>query len=338
MVKIVVLGAGSIGSLFGGYLASLKLGAFDVEVYFACRRAHADAINEGCLQIEVGERIIEVDGIQAFFRSSDLLEIASSWEEDSHGNKIDFLILSVKVFDLETILKEYRGLLDASRWVVILQNGIGNEEFVKKYCNASKIIRIITSHGAVLEKPGVVIHTGHGFVKIGSPFLRNVNIDELDMRNGLRLLKELLDSSGLGCEISDDIIHDAWKKVIVNVGINPLGALTRLRNGDLLNDVKLKDLISSLVEEAVVVANAVGLNLDKNECLELTFSVADKTRENLNSMLQDILRGRQTEIEFMNGKIVSLAEELGISVPMNDIIVRLIRGLERSMLKAGGMN
>ncbi|MHA1805796.1 MAG: ketopantoate reductase family protein, partial [Promethearchaeota archaeon] len=123
-----------------------------------------------------------------------------------------------------------------------------------------------------------------------------------------------------------------------NVGINPLGALTRLRNGDLLNDVKLKDLISSLVEEAVVVANAVGLNLDKNECLELTFSVADKTRENLNSMLQDILRGRQTEIEFMNGKIVSLAEELGISVPMNDIIVRLIRGLERSMLKAGGMN
>jgi 2-dehydropantoate 2-reductase len=228
---------------------------------------------------------------------------------------------------------QYKGIIDASSWLVILQNGVGNEEVVKKNCDENNVIRIVTSHGALMDKPGKVRHTGLGFTKIGLAFLKplNNNKDVYDhAHEKLVLLKTLLDVGGIKTEIVDDIIKCSWEKAFVNIGLNAIGALTRLNNGELLENAYLKQYMDIAVIEALEVAKLKEIEISERDYIDLMHSVAEKTYSNKNSMLQDILKGKPTEIDFLNGKIVELAKELTMKVPINELLTFLIKGLERS--------
>ncbi|MHA2290085.1 MAG: ketopantoate reductase family protein, partial [Promethearchaeota archaeon] len=122
----------------------------------------------------------------------------------------------------------------------------------------------------------------------------------------------------------------SWEKAFVNIGINAMGALTRLPNGELLENEYLKQYMGMAVEEALHVAKLKKIALHKKNYVNLMFSVAQKTYNNKNSMLQDILKEKPTEIDFLNGKIVEFARELGVKVLVNEILTQLIKGLERS--------
>jgi 2-dehydropantoate 2-reductase len=245
-----------------------------------------------------------------------------------------FCFLTTKTYDIEPTLKEYKKIIDKSDWLVILQNGIGNEDLVKEYVPKSRIIRAITSNGAFLVEPGKVEHTGKGFTKIGLPFPNAIEErgEESNKNEDLGLLRKLLTENDIKTTISENIIKDCWEKIFVNIGINPFGALTRLKNGGLMENKDIKTIMGEAVEEATQVANQKGINLSNKNFVNLTYSVARKTQDNVNSMLQDILKGKQTEIDFINGKIVQYAEELGIDVPINRTLTHLIKGLENSSL------
>jgi len=324
-LKIGFIGAGSIGSLFGGYLASLSTPHYSIGVTFFCRDLHTKAINEN------GLRLKNNDGIQN-------IKVIKAYEEPDHFDDkyvFDFLFLSTKTYDIEHVMKKYKNLVQKCKWLVILQNGIGNEDIIERFCKREKIIRVITSNGALLKAPGHVVHTGKGYTKIGFPFLEKISADDETLKiaqSDLSLLKELLDASGLETTIYDDIIKEIWEKVFVNIGINAFGALTRLKNGQLLQDEHLKGLMGDAVMEAVKIAELKQIKLSKKDYAASAYDVAEKTSDNKNSMLQDILKGKKTEIDFINGRIVEYAREFKIEVPINALLTYLVKGVERSYI------
>lgn len=315
-IKIGVIGAGSIGSLFGGYLASIKSENYMIEVILFGRKTHVNAINKNGLKIEKDQQTITVKNIKAYEHSENLSTI------------FDYLFITTKTYDLKDVLIHYRGLLDTCKYIVILQNGIGNDLLVREFCSEEKIIRAVTINGVFLDKPGHLIYSGAGVTKIGFPFKKSNNSEQNKL--DIILLKDLLDIAGLDTILVDDIIKECWEKAFINIGINAFGALTRLENGKLLEINGLKDLMAEAICEALIIAKKKGIRLSDKDFVSLTFEIAKKTAENKNSMLQDILKGKNTEIDFLNGKIVEFAKNLGIAVPINELLTTLIKGLELS--------
>ncbi len=329
VVKIGFIGAGSIGSLFGGYLASVHSGENPLEIIFFGRRDHALAINKEGLRLTVGDKDLFLKNIKAYESANDFT--GSSGIDD--GYKFDFLFLTTKAYDTERAMVQFKRLIESSKWFIILQNGIGNEALVKEYCNEDKILRIITSHGALLENYGQVRHTGVGFTKIGFGYLKPDNNNAIDYsraKESLMVLNNLLNAGGLQTEIVEDIIKCSWEKVFVNIGINAIGALTGLNNGQLLEKKNLRKIMGKAVKEALEVARMKQIDLSNRDFVELMYSVAKKTYNNKNSMLQDVLKGKPTEIDFINGRIVEFGKKLGIEVGTNELLTALIKGLESS--------
>jgi len=329
VVRIGFIGAGSIGSLFGGYLASIDSDENPLEIIFFGRRNHADAINKEGLRLTAGDKDLFLKNIKVYESASDF----TGSLEIGEVSKFDFLFLSTKAYDIEGSMVQFKNLIESSNWFIILQNGIGNEALVKEYCNKDKILRIITSHGALLENYGYVRHTGVGFTKIGFAYLKpdTKNVKEYGRaEESLRLLKDLLNTAGLQTEIVGDIIKCSWEKVFVNIGINAVGALTGLKNGQLLEKESLRKMMGKAVKEALEVAHMKQINLSNRDYVELMYSVARKTYNNKNSMLQDVLRGKPTEIDFINGRIVEFGRKLGIEIDINELLTALIKGLESS--------
>lgn len=332
LLKIGFIGAGSIGSLFGGCLASIHTDEDPLEISFFCRKSHKDAINSKGLVLSTEDRNLQLTNIKAYENAEEYIE------EYSNGTNyyFDYLFITTKAYDIERVMNQYKTIIDSSSWLIILQNGVGNEEVVKRDCAENKIIRIVTSHGALLEEPGKVRHTGFGFTKMGLVFLKP-NIDNKEVYDKaytkLFLLKFLLDTAGINTELVEDITYCSWEKAFVNIGINAIAALTRLRNGELLENKYLKRYMGMTVKEAIEVAKLKDKDLPERNYVDLMFSVAEKTYNNKNSMLQDILRNKPTEIDFLNGKIVDIAKEVNTKAPINELLTFLIRGLESSFKK-----
>ena len=328
-VRIGFIGAGAIGSLFGGYLASANLENCKQSVIFFGRANHIDAINKKGLTLQTDNGTLTINTIKAF----DTYSIFKSTFPSEEGNKFDYLFISTKAHSTLKAIQEYKEIVKASKWVILLQNGIGNEANVENEVGREKLVRILTSHGALLKEPGCVVHTGVGFTKMGY-LPPEVNEKSKSQSNAKKLtlynLKELLDDARIETEIVDDILRHSWEKAFVNIGINALGAITRLKNGELLKFDTLKHYMIILVEEAIRVAKAYGYIFQKEEYVDLMFTVAKETANNENSMLQDIKRKKPTEIDFLNGKIVEIAYQLKIDVPFNRIMMDLVRSLEYS--------
>ena len=147
-LKIGFIGAGSIGSLFGGCLADIKSDIYSINVIFFCNKAHADQINEKGLEIHRRQHINVIKNIEAY-------ENEQIIEEKMKKNPLlefDFIFLTTKAYDSESAIRQYKNIVKRSKWLVILQNGVGNEDIVVPYSQKSKIIRALTTDGALLKK------------------------------------------------------------------------------------------------------------------------------------------------------------------------------------------
>jgi 2-dehydropantoate 2-reductase len=331
IVRIGFIGAGAIGSLFGGYLALAIQNDYSTKIIFFARPDHVKAVNRKGLVIQKNSNILTIKNIKAFdnynsYKSSTSLDNRDDFE---------YLFITTKTYNTKQAINAYKNLIDSSKWIILLQNGIGNEELVKNYVTREKLIRIVTSHGAILKQPGYILHTGTGFTKMGFAFPGVHYNDRIKHKVDilpLNRLKHLLDKGNIESEVVDDIIRYTWEKAFVNLGINAIGALTRLKNGDILKYESLRSLMMIVVKEALNVAKAHGLQFQEEKYIDLMFSVAKQTANNENSMLQDVSKRKPTEIDFLNGKVVDLASSYGIEVPFNKILTYIIKGLEQSYL------
>jgi len=316
MTDILIYGAGAIGSLLGYLLSqSAWKDGTDREVVenvaLLGRAGHINAIKEQGLQVDLGEKR-EV----LFFRHcfSSLNELKAS---DCHPRLV---IVSVKTYSLPDLSRELKesGLLEErfkESLFILLMNGMGNREvFLKSGLDPARLQEGITSLGVLLAGEGRVELKGRGKTvlqnKIG--------------REDRQFLEKRFSEKGFEIKFSPDFQRQQFLKLLVNAAINPVTALTRRQNGVVLHPA-LKSTVERVVAEALAVAAAEGLAISEEEARGLVFSVAEKTAANTSSMLQDVLRGKKTEIEAINGYIVKQSKKHGIAVPVNEALYALAK-------------
>ena len=304
-MKIGIMGAGALGSLIGGYF--FQAGE---DVILVGRRWNIDPI------IKNGLKFIPLNSDKIIN-----LKIKATIEP-SDCDIQDLVILTVKAFDTEKALQDAEPMIEKGHTrILCMQNGYGTEKIAVKLYGNKNILRGITSNGALIIEPGCVKHTGYGDTFIGV----------LDKSTKYEDILDIFNSTVLKAEFVENIEEKIWGKVLVNAAINPFGAITRLRNGQLLENNKIVECMKSVVIEGVNVLNSIGLKLNMEDSIQNAIKVAKLTANNKNSMLQDIEKGRRTEIDFINGAISRLGKKNGIPTPMNDLLVALIKGIEYNL-------
>jgi len=302
-VKTVIIGAGAMGSLFGGLL-TLAGG----EVWLVGnRKDQIDAICSAGLTLEEkGElRIIRMNA------TSDVTSVG----------KADLVIFFVKTYDIEVAVSDALALEKEDTIFLTLQNGLGNEEALCRKIDRTKAMLGVTGHGATLVGLGHIRHAGWGKTLIG----------ELDHRITDRTsrIAQAFCEAGIETEVSLNIHDHVWRKLLANVGINALTALTGFKNGQLLDYPETVGLMEKLVREASEVARKKGVHLE-GDPIEKVRKVIEATRENRSSMGQDFDHRQKTEIDAINGAVVREAQRLGIPAPFNQAVTELVKAIEKS--------
>ena len=292
-MRVVVLGAGAIGSLLGGLLARSH------DVFLVGREAHVAAIRRNGLRISGATHgkakpraVASISGVKA----------------------PDLLLVAVKAYDTVDAMKGARPLIGPRTTVLSFQNGITTLDLLERCVPPGRLIGGWTSHGATLEKPGAVRHAGAGDTVIG----------ELDGSASARTreLAASLSGAGIRTTLSNDIRRE-------NSAINPLTAIARCENGEIASNKELSSIARLICEEGSAVAMASGFKIGSVEAFRRTLRVAGQTASNRSSMLRDIELGRRTEIDYLNGAIAELAERHGIGAPVNSALASMIRALSK---------
>lgn len=288
--RIVVLGAGAIGSLFGGLLAKSGL-----DVTLVGRPEHMSAIRKRGLRIE------------------GLTRATARPRATSRAPEGDLVLLTVKSYDTARALRSVR--LSPGGAVLTLQNGVGNAEQAEARFGPRRTLAGVTSCGALLAGPGRVVHTGRGPTMVGA-WARGSAIPA-------REVAALFNSAEIPAKVSRDIRAELWRKLAVNAAINPLTALTGFQNRAVVESPGLRNLAAAVVEEAARVARARRIPLGR------VLEVARKTGANRSSMLRDVEQGRRTEIDAITGALIREAERAGVEVPVNRVLYELVKSLEK---------
>ncbi|OGP94030.1 MAG: hypothetical protein A2157_08370 [Deltaproteobacteria bacterium RBG_16_47_11] len=301
-MKTVIMGAGAMGSLFGGLLTLSGEDVWLVDIW----KEHIDTIRSRGLTLEEKGK-------------SEKVHVHATSEVASVG-KADVVLFFVKTYQTEKAVSDALVLQKENTAFLTLQNGLGNEDAICKQVDRREVIMGVTGQGATLLGPGHIRHAGWGKTFIG----------ELDgkITDRANQIARIFLQAGMETEVSSHIDHLIWEKLFINTGINALTALTGFRNGQLLNFPETLRLMESLVSEAVEVARKKGIPIEGNP-VEKVRTVAEATRENRSSMGQDFDHKRRTEIDAINGALVREAERLGISVPCNQMVTDLIKTIEK---------
>ena len=306
-MKIGIVGPGAMGCLLAGMMARAGL-----EVILLDHRPdRAGHIRRQGLRLETGPGEMHVP-VAVTLEALDL-------------SGVDLILICVKAYDTEVVARRLRAL-DPPPYFLTLQNGVGNVELLGAYLPREKVLAGITSHGATALGPGWVRHAGSGDTFVGAGFEE----DSENRNPGVRMAQQGLSSAGFETRTVPRINPLIWSKLLVNVGINALTALTRLRNGDLLRFSVTEQTLEEAVAEAILVARAKGIELVYDDPLGQVKKVCRSTAPNLSSMLQDVLKEKRTEVDFINGTIIREAEKLRIPVPVNALLTRLVQALEQS--------
>ncbi|MHA1246907.1 MAG: ketopantoate reductase family protein [Candidatus Thorarchaeota archaeon] len=307
MKRIVVMGAGAIGSLYGGLMCRA---GFDV--ILVARPPHVGAIRTDGLKITgiLGEMTCRVEAVESA-RAID---------------RADIVFITTKSYDTVNAAREIRHLVDAGAPVVVLQNGLGTERLVERELMTTRVLRATTCMGAALDSPGHVNITGDGLTEVGSHHDENKTIvDEV---------VGILETSGFNVRGSDNMEGVVWTKTLVNCGINPVGALTGLTNGEIYRSQVLRRLVIRLVEETMQVVDALGVRLTTDNPIRYTLGTAKATGDNVNSMLQDIRARKRTEIDYLTGAVLKIAEDLGLDLPASQTVYALVKALESRYIES----
>lgn len=289
--KIFVLGAGAVGSSYGALLSRKN------DVTLIGNKAHLNAINSEGLTL-AGD-IQEKYFIKA---EPKIKEIPTE----------SLILLTTKAHDSARAIKGIKDMLKEDTIILILQNGLGNKEAVKAIVgNKAEVIRGVPKIAAEFLKAGEVTFWN------GETILEKT-------RTG-KAIATLFNECGLKARVSDEIDKEIWTKLILNCVVNPLTAILQIKNNKILVD-SLKPLRSRIMKECVEVGTREGIEFQPNvnESIDKCIS----RYENYSSMCQDIMKRKETEIDFINGKIVELGRKHRIPTPINEAMTSLIKFLE----------
>jgi 2-dehydropantoate 2-reductase len=299
-VRIVVFGAGAMGSFFGGLLSMRH------EVTLVGRRAHVQALRAHGLRIT---------------GKTSLIAHPEAATRLSRGIRADLVIVSTKAYDTSGAMAQLRPLAKSAIFLT-LQNGLDNPEIIAQ--TASRVVAGTTSHGVTFLGPGAIRHAGVGDTVLG-PWSGVAPHD-------VTRLRDVLADAGIRTRVTEDVRSELWAKAVVNGAINPIAALANVPNGVLVKDRGLLALLEGTSREAAAAAHADGARVDGDDLRRRAILVARRTAGNRSSMLQDLDHHRRTEIDAITGAILRAADRHGLDVPLNRALYALVRARETVFL------
>jgi 2-dehydropantoate 2-reductase len=310
--KILVAGAGPIGLTFG---CLLKKAGHDITLLG--RPWHLEAI---------ATRGLELDGLwgthhaEGFKLATQAGELAGPY---------DLILIAVKAYDTREMVEEVASRLAPNGLAISLQNGLGNIETLAERFGPGRSLGASILVGAKIGEPGKATVT----VQAAPVIIGPLDPAATGAMERTRHIAELFNEARIPCEPTDQILSHLWAKVFYNAPLNPLGALLHVHYGVLGERGELRAMMDEIVEEAFEVARRKGVRLLWNSAdayLELFYGkLVPATYNHQSSMLQDLEKGRRTEIDAINGKIWGYGRELGFPTPYNETMTRLIRAREQ---------
>ena len=302
-MKIAVVGAGAMGSLFGALLAEAGNEVWLHDVWVE----HVHAINTDGLTIEQEGQ-------------TRTLRINATADPQQIG-QAELIIIFVKSTHTAAAAETARKLAGSAGAVMTLQNGMGNADILAEFINPERVLAGTTSHGATMLGPGRILHAGVGATTIGAWSATKQG------RKRAHQLSDFFTGIGIESEPVDDVRSVLWNKLLINIGINAITALSAIKNGQILDLEITRKLSCMAVEEAMEIAGRMQINI-RQDAVEHVLAVARATAANRSSMGQDVDKKRQTEIGAINGYIVREAKRLGIQAPVNETLTALVETLQ----------
>lgn len=323
MNNILIVGTGALASLFAGRLTKAGYSITMLGTW----RSGIEALNRD------GVRLTDANG-----KEEQYLLHATNDPRECIGTK--HAIVLVKAWQTERVARQLRDCLADDGHVLTLQNGLGNREILSQILDStatentgkkreknsdvsvnsvaekpSRVSLGSTTTGATLLGPGLVKEGGEGIISI-------------ERNQALGPVKEALLSAGFNLQVVEDAQSLIWGKLVVNAAINPLTAILRVKNGELLERPFAREIMRALARETADVANAENIILPFDDPIAKAEEVALKTAANTSSMLQDVLRSAPTEIDAICGAVVRTAEKHKLGAPVNWTCWQLVRSLK----------
>lgn len=323
-MMIDIVGAGAMGLLFGAKLADAG-----EQVRFWTRTAEQAALLriEGIelIEPEVGARIIDGSRFE--------VNCLSEYKEMVKGCHPDWLLITTKQRHInDELLDGIRGISGDRTKAVCFQNGIGHLEYIQQALWNQQVYAAITTEGAKRLSGRSISRAGQGETRIGISLRlgnREANSQvlghEKEAECGESFVKRLK-TAGFPAFLSKDIDREIFRKLLINAVINPLTALWRVPNGQLLVTEERRALLRQLTEEGELIYRTNGIPFD-SDMVEQIIAVCKSTATNTSSMLKDVLQGDPTEIDYINGRLVQMAKESNVYVPGLELIWKLVRNL-----------
>lgn len=298
MNSILIVGTGALASLFAARLAQVGHSVTMLGTW-----------QEGLRAIRTnGVQFIDSNGVEKQFNVD-----AIDNPQDCVG--VNYALVLVKAWQTERAAKQLKGCLAEDGLAVTLQNGLGNRETLIRSLGADHVALGVTTTGATLLGPGRVKAGGEGRISIERHPL-------------LGPFEAALTSAKFDVHVVEDALSLIWGKLVINSAINPLTALLRVKNGDLLERPSAREMMGMLARETAQVAKAEKIDLPFDDPVAAVEEVARKTAANQSSMLQDVVRGAPTEIDAICGAVVKAAQKHNIPTPANWACWQLVKALQ----------
>ena len=293
--KVAVLGLGSVGTFFSYILNKAGFRPFLI---------FRDLFSGGFTMpsIAVGESIHTIEGIPSTI-------------DRIKDNSLDIVFLATKAYDAPLAIAAVRRKLSNSGVLIVAQNGLGTYELAQKLLGRKHVVSLVLNCGIYRLSRTKYSFSGCSVSYLGPSSLPSAR----SIGNILRTIP---------IKLVDDVQPYRWLKLCVNAGINPVTAVLRRKNGVILSLQEARLLASEAVEECVKVGSAEGVDFPSDPLEEL-FRVAEATKDNLSSMLQDILAGRRTEVDFINGVVAVRGLIRGLDVKTNLVLWRIVKAIEQ---------
>ena len=312
-MRIAVLGVGSVGGLLVGALADTEVGLLCVS-----RGETAASLRVG-LVIHTPEGAIEMVSPDSY----DVLDSEEGPIHDSHVSTCDVAIIAGKASTTPILASLAGEVLAPGGLAISIQNGLGHAETLAHRIGRKRVLGGSTTHSAWRDGDGSIHWSGRGVVEFGQ-------LDGADMAGVSKELHDALEAAGLNPKWSSDIQRVIWRKLLINVAINPVCAIAGVRNGALAQVPELWGQSIEAMREAELVARAAGIDMGDGDIEDYLRKVVIATADNRVSMLQDLMAGRRTEIDALCGEVVAKGEEFGVPTPRNEMLLALVRGIEMS--------
>ena len=300
-MKIVVIGAGAMGSIYGGHLS------LNNEVYIVdTKQEVVDEINRHGL-------FIDEEGITNIYRPKAVTNTEGITD-------VNLVILFVKSTFSQAALESNKNIIGENTRLLTLQNGAGHEHLLMQYAPKERVIIGTT------EDNGAVIGLGH--VRRGGTGRTNAGMLVEDKDNFLAKMKDSFEGCGFQLNICDNIQQLIWDKLFTNVSLSAVTGILQVDMGYIAADEYAWNLTCRLIHEAVMVARKMGLEADKAKIIDKVRMTSLNNPNGCTSIRADLRDGRRTEVDTISGAVVSAAKEYGVSVPSHEFVVNMVHAME----------